>query len=321
MAERDVQIEILAKSIFWNRLKYGLGELLANLYKLDIQQEEHFNHDDREELIPGVFEKKVVEEFNRCYTAVLIEVLREFSDIYHRDRRQDFRVYWESVKKAIFELCKDEESLEKVFVPYLRSLHFGNFKGVKVLSHSDYRTVVIDWIQELRGKAHYLALSSASERKMLLTPDVVVVLGSPLEEEMTKEEQEHFHDKFQAIKNPVKRVSENLATIDILDNHLSVAEENRKGVVNRWLDQALLFVVDLSDSSPAAYCAFGYRTAMKSDVIALCLRSKWDESKHALLQWPVMIYDSLEDLDQRFSLQICDLFDKYEFTGDAEIIL
>lgn len=315
LEERDIQIAILVRSIFWNRLKYGAGDLLGNLYKLDIQQEQFFIKGDKEAFSSGVFERKVLGECDRCYKEVLIEVLRELNNVYEKSSRQDPRSFWEGVKGALFEICREEEPIEEIFRPYVKSLQFGNFTGVKCI-HVDWRAVVMDWIKELRGEGYYTLLSSAEERKRSVVPDVMIVLG-----ERREKEEENSKALFSSIERSIKKLSFGLATVDLFDERSMINDDRKGRVVQRWMNMSPLAIVDLSSKSLIAYSVFAYRMAKRGDVIGICAKESSEENPYSFLHWPVMLYESTRDLEKRLSLQICDLFDHYEFSGDPDIIL
>jgi hypothetical protein len=295
-------------------MKFSKGKLSQKLQLLEFEQKKHFQQDHREEVQAGIFEKKVLKACDEAVSNCIYETLKELSNVYKKTARQDPRVYWTAVKRAILDILKDNDALEKTVGAVVKTLSFGHFSETKFL-HLDKEDIVISWIKEFRQVSFLTSASTPEERKELLLPDVAFFLDKE------HSESSFFDERYKAMKIAILRASENQATMDLLDHMLTNAPAKRGGVFERWLTKVPLLVVDVSSHDPSLYSAIGFRRAINNDCVATCLHSKWDPTANEFSQWPVLLYENMEELEQLLAAQLYEIFQHHEFSGVPNIII
>ncbi len=320
MREIDVQIFAMAKAIFDNKLKYETGGLFTKFYLLEEEQQKHFNKGHVKELEPGKYEKKILAICDDTYAEIIRGVLKELFEVYEKSFRQDARQFWAAAKKAMLDICKDKKRMESFFLPYIKHLHFGHFESMNYL-HLDWEMVINHSITEYLRKSLFTDLSTPKERRELLIPDVGVILGMGLVKDLSPEKMNAYALLEKVIVSAAKKSSEGMATVDKIDGLITVAAEKRGNIVERALAKSPVFVADVSSEAPAAYSAAGFRKAMGADIIVICHKDKWNEKAFAILQWKVLLYSSLEELEKLLAVKLYDIFEKHEFSGTPDIIL
>jgi hypothetical protein len=314
VTEREYKIGGVVQSVFTNRLKYGAGDLHLRLYHLDTLQQEHFAKEHLEEIQSGVFERKILHEFDECYTDIIKQTIDEMDGIYYNTFHQDPHTYWTAVKKFLIEQCSDEEAIEARFKVYLKRLNYGTFSETRCI-HIDYRVIIENLVEEYRKKAFFSMPSTPRERQETLIPDVAVFLGRK------DSEASHYHEHFKIIDDVIKRDSGGYATVDSLDGLMALNEEAKHALVERWIYKVPIFLTEVSTRHPTGFCLWGMRKARNLDVIAICHERAWDDAWVQLLEWPVVIYENDEDLRGKLSLAFHDVFERHEFSGHPDVIL
>lgn len=256
-----------------------------------------------------------IDTTSSIYLNAVADLASEYRKSLHRDPDFFYTIVEEQlISKAKISLKNINETLKSNLMQRGGLDSTGSYLIDQIFSQQNISVFasIRSYIQEEKLKGKFNIMSTAEDRRALGIPDVAVMMWFP-DNSLLPEAYDMSQKTVETIKKVCAGHSSDQAVVRRFDDPDIVAKEQITPAVEQWLRKSLLVICDFSGNRANVYYEFGHARACGVNLIGICRKSEFDSLHSHVKNYPLILFDSMEELESKLEPKIREVFVGQEF--------